>query len=67
MADSFWSGGSKAYAKGLPEELQSKLKNLEDQLDSCKDEATRRELEGRICELKGEYQRKLDQSGRNIH
>ena len=59
MSDSFWAGGSDAYADGLKKHYDSALRDLRDKMKQCSDESTRAEIKIEIERTEAEYRGKL--------
>ena len=60
MADSFWTGGRKAYADGVKEHYQAELAELAARLEDCQDERQKRDIEQEIEAVKSELKGKLN-------
>ncbi|MEM1224909.1 MAG: hypothetical protein AAGJ40_04400 [Planctomycetota bacterium] len=59
MRDSFWTGGDTAYSKGLADEYQAQLVELQSRLDGS--DGQRREcIEKEIEQLHQQYRSKVD-------
>ncbi|MCA9232075.1 MAG: hypothetical protein KDA57_15610 [Planctomycetales bacterium] len=60
MKNSFWTGGAGAYAKGIHEEYQGRLRELRACLKDCQTLFEQREVEHAIAAAKAQFKAKLD-------
>jgi len=58
MNNSVWAGGPKAYADGLEQHYETRLRELRARLDQCGDASERQAIEQDIQTTQAEYKTK---------
>lgn len=66
MTNSFWAGGPIAYATGLKEHYEARLRELRARLDQCDSPSVSDAIEAEINEVRDELIKKLQEIDRLI-
>lgn len=66
MNNSFWTGGSSAYYKGIKSQYREQIRQLQTQLQDCTDDLKRQAIKREIAAAKAELKAKLGKTGKLI-